>query len=133
MLLISACIKNVTETPAPLPVEPPNPDKAVVKIMFSEIPENIIHFQSANCCFYTGNYYTVLSLDADITFPVYIWQLDTAFVRQWKDREISLYHRGKMVTPTQGTFNLITTDTFALKVLPDTNYFYVEIDLDLAD
>jgi len=110
--------------PAPLP-----PVHAKILIKFSELPEGVQIFYVEDLCLCEKDKDSILTEvnPASVTYPEYIWDVDTAFVRRYQNKEIDLYLFGIMgISPYMGE-GLRKRFTFTLKPDPDINTFFIEI------
>jgi|GEM_PF-2662343 len=129
IFILSSCNKDPDPDPNPNPT--PTVYRAVVQLNFSDLPQGIDGFGTFRCCLYQpGTDLAILwFIEPElITPPQYNWELDTAFVRQYKGKEIGLYYVGCM-DKNNNCIPLERRFIFTLKTRPDINSFFIDIVL----
>ena len=130
LIILSSCNKDPDPDPNPNPNPIPIVYRAVVQLNFSDLPQGIEGFGTVVCDLYDPEIDWIIARAQPklVTPPQYNWELDTAFVRQYKGKEVGLYYKGCMVK-NQTCIGLVRDFIFILKTTPDTNSFYIDIVL----
>ncbi|MDD3285292.1 MAG: hypothetical protein PHG95_01485 [Patescibacteria group bacterium] len=130
VVIFSSCKKDDNITPPP---PTPFTYNAQIVLTFSDLPQGqgVTGFSVPNCVLYEIGTQNALSQDVgdQIVYPnKFVWDLDTAFVRQYRGKTIGLYfvgciHQNGACTGYGGEYE------FTLKVKPEINEFYFEITI----